>query len=291
MGCRFILRLPVERVVVAAVAEVKETARGGEEVEGSFGIAAGALEDAAPLAGPLLGFLQMEEQGEPDGEVVVAQAAGAVLQIGFEMKDGVAVLGVAGAGDFAQLLGDGVPLAEHEAGEDGLVKLLVERELAGEKAAVERGQREFKIVGIEAAGFFDGARTGAGAQANVPHALNDGADGFPGLFFGLFVGEGKEHVDIGVGEEVFASVAAQREQGDVLCGLAGEGTTPHFNEDAVDDGGAAADGGGAVAGALTGLADKRHLPQILLPKIVNRQSDWIHEVFGKTRDCVPEKLV
>ena len=49
------------------------------------------------------------------------------------------------------------------------------------------------------------------------------------------------------------------------AGCPGEGATPHFNQDTVHHGGAAADGGGAVAGALTGLADKRHLPQILLP--------------------------
>ena len=269
-GGGFVLRLPVERVVVAAVAEVKKTSGRGEKVEGGFGVAARALEDAAALAGPLLGLLQVEEHGEPDGEVVVAQAAGTIFQIGLEMEDGVAVLGVAGAGDLAQLLRDGVPLAQDEAGKGDLVKLLVERKLAGEEAAIERGQGEFEIVGIEAAGFLDGAGTGAGAQADVPHALDDGADGFAGLLFGLFVGEGEEHVDVGVGEEIFAAVAAQGQQGDVLRGQAGEGPAPHFNEDTVDDRGAAADGGGAVAGALTGLADKRHLLEILLPKIVNR---------------------
>jgi hypothetical protein len=72
------------------------------------------------------------------------------------VEDGVAVLGVADAGDFAELLRDGVPLAQDEAGHNGLVELLVERELAGEEAAVEGGQGEFEVVGIEAAGFLDG---------------------------------------------------------------------------------------------------------------------------------------
>jgi hypothetical protein len=128
VGGGFVLRLPVERVVVAAVAEVEKTSRGGQKVEGGLGVAAGALEDAAALAGPLLGFLQVKEQGEPDGEVVVAQAAGTLLQVGLEMEDGVAVLGVAGAGNLAQLLRDGVPLAQHQAGKNGLVKLLVRAE-------------------------------------------------------------------------------------------------------------------------------------------------------------------
>ena len=207
--------MPVEGIVVAAVAEVEKTACGGEEVEGGFGVAAGGLEDASALAGPLLGFLEVEEQGEPDGEVVVAQAAGTVFQVGFEMEDGVAEFGVAGAGDLAELLGNGVPLAENEAGKDGLVKLLVEGELSGEEAAVEGGEGEFEIVGVEAAGFLESARAGAGAQADIPHALDDGADGVFGLLFGFFVGKGEEDVDVGVGEEVFAAVASEGEQGDV----------------------------------------------------------------------------
>ena len=193
------------------------------------------------------------------------------------------IFGMAGAGNFAELLGDGVPLAEHEAGKDGLVELLVERELAGEEAAVEGGEGELEVVGIEAAGFFDGAGTGAGAKADVPHALDDGADCVLGLLLGLFVGEGEEDVDVGVGEEIFAAVAAQGEERDILRGLAGEGPAPHFDENPVDDSGAAADGSRAVSGALAGLADKRHLPHILLPKIVNRQSDWIHKCCAVAR--------
>src|ERR1039458_2440922 len=100
-GGGLVLRLPVEGVVVAAVAEVKEAAGGGEKIEGGFGVAASALEDAAALARPLLGGLEMEEDREPDGERVVAQAAGTVFQVGLEMEDGVAEFGGAGAGDFA----------------------------------------------------------------------------------------------------------------------------------------------------------------------------------------------
>ncbi len=72
------------------MAEVEETSGGGEKVEGRFGVAAGALEDTAALARPLLGLLQVEEQGEPDGQVVVAQTAGTLLEVGLEMEDGVA---------------------------------------------------------------------------------------------------------------------------------------------------------------------------------------------------------
>jgi len=81
------------------------------------------------------------------------------------MEDGVAEFGVAGAGYLAKLLGDGVPLAQKQVGQDGLVKLLVEGEMAGQEAAVEGGQGEFEVDGVEASGFFEGAVAGAGAQA------------------------------------------------------------------------------------------------------------------------------
>ncbi len=139
------------------MAEVEKTACGGEEVKGGLSVAARALEDAAALPGPLLCLFQMEEQGEPDGEMVVAQAAWTILQVRFQMKDGVTELFMAGAGDLAQLLRDGVPLAQNQTGKGRLVELLVEREVAGEEAAVEGGQSELEVVGVEAAGLLERA--------------------------------------------------------------------------------------------------------------------------------------
>ncbi len=106
-GSGLVLRLPVERVVVAAMAEVKETSSGGEEIEGSFRVSARALEDAASLARPLFGFFQVEQDSKPNRQVIVAKSAGAIFEIGFEVKDGVAEFGVPGARDFPQFLGDG----------------------------------------------------------------------------------------------------------------------------------------------------------------------------------------
>src|SRR5580704_1995866 len=154
-GRGFILRLPIESVVVAAVAEVKKTSRSSEKVEGRFGVAAGALEHTAALTRPFLGVFEVEQQGEPDGEMVIAQPAWTIFEIGFEVKDGVAVLGVAGARNLSELLRDGVPFAQDEAGKDGLVQLLVERKLASEEATVEGGERELEVIGIESAGFLD----------------------------------------------------------------------------------------------------------------------------------------
>ena len=262
---RLVLRLPVERVVVAPVTEVQKTSGRGQKVEGRLGVAACALEDATPLPRPLFGFLQMEQHREPDGEVIVPQAAGTLLEIGLEVKDGVAVFCVAAAGNFAQLLRNVVPLTQHQAGKRDLVKLLIEGELAGQVSTVKRGQRELKVVAIEFAGFLDRPRAGAGAQTHVPHALDDGSDRFARLLLGLLVGEGKENVDVGIWEEIFAPVAAQSQQRDALRRQVNKRPAPHFNEDTVDYRRAPPDGRGTVASTLTGLADKRHLFEILLP--------------------------
>src|ERR1700733_15812056 len=77
-GGGFVLRLPVERVVVAAVAEVEKAAGGCEKIEGGFGVSARTLEDAAALAWPLLGRFEMEEEGDRYWERVVGRAAGTV---------------------------------------------------------------------------------------------------------------------------------------------------------------------------------------------------------------------
>ena len=71
----------------------------------------------------------------------IRDSAGTVLEVGLQVEDGVAEAGVTGAGNFAELLGDGVPLAQDQAGQHRLMELLVERKLAGQEAAVERGQR------------------------------------------------------------------------------------------------------------------------------------------------------
>ena len=134
------MRLPVEGIVVAAVAKVEEDTSGGEEVEGGLCIGVEGGSGADALLRPGFGFFEEEEECEPGCQIEVAEAAGTLLDVGLEMEDSVAVLGVAGASEFAELVGDGVPFAENCSGKNVVVELLVERITAGEEAMIKSGE-------------------------------------------------------------------------------------------------------------------------------------------------------
>jgi hypothetical protein len=159
------------------------------------------------------------------------------------------------------------------------MKLLIERELAGQETAIESGKSEFQIVGIETSCFARGSGTGAGSQSDVPHALDDGANCLLRLFFGFFVGEGEEDIDVGVREEILSAVTTQCQERYIQLRQV-TGPAPHFNQDSIDDGGTPPDCCRSIPGAFTGLAHERHLLEILLPKIVDLQNDCTHSVVG-----------
>ena len=79
------------------------------------------------------------------------------------------------AGNFAELLGDGIPLAQHQAGQHCLVQLLIKRKLSGEKAAVERGERAVHFAPVAPAGGFvmRAAHRNIGGRADRDHDEDD----------------------------------------------------------------------------------------------------------------------
>ena len=164
----FVLGVPVEGVVVAIAAEVQETSGCGEKVEGGFGVVRACLRRRGDFLGPALLPLQMTQQKEPLGELVIAKAAGAFLDVGFQMEDRVAVFGVARARHLGELLGDGAPFAEQQCGKHFGLKAAIECAVSDEEAAVESGDDEFEIVRVSAFAFLQGAHGGAYAQADVP---------------------------------------------------------------------------------------------------------------------------
>ncbi len=122
-----VLALPVERVVVAAVAEVEKGADEGEELAGFLKLGGGWR---AGVFG---------EAGEPGAGVCVAEASGTLLHVGFEVEEGVAEAGVAGADDLQQAAEDAFAVALDEPGDGFLEELRADGGIAGERAGVEQG--------------------------------------------------------------------------------------------------------------------------------------------------------
>ena len=192
------------------------------------------------------------------GQLVIAQTARTLLDIGFEMEDGVAVFLVPRAGQVGKSMHDAAPLAQRNFGQCLCLQSLVEAVVAGDEAAVEQGESEFDVIGIVAVAFLEAADHGAGAQAEVPHGLIAATDGLAKLVFHLFVGTKVEQVDVGVRKEFLAAEAADGHQ----CQPGWERTAalepPQRLQQAVDHQGAAADAEHAVAGTLEGLPHGRH---------------------------------
>src|SRR5579883_104669 len=159
--------------------------------------------------------------------MVIAQAAGALLDIGFEMKDGIAVLGVAGAGELGEVLDDGVPFAQDERREQVILKAAIKGVVPAEIAAVEQGDEELKIVGIYAVAFLPGTDGRAGAEAGVPHGLNAGADDLMEIALHAVIAAEEEDVHVGVGKQLPAAEATGGDERDVEgAGVSGDQLGP-----------------------------------------------------------------
>jgi hypothetical protein len=96
---------------------MKKTSHGGKEIVGRLQFVVGSVELVSSVLGP--SFLSMDgvEQREPLREVVIAETAGALLDVGLDVEDGVAVAGMPRARHFSQVLHDHVPLAQDHRGQ------------------------------------------------------------------------------------------------------------------------------------------------------------------------------
>ncbi len=173
-----VLRAPVEGVVVAPVAIVQEAADRSEEGQRVVRVGAGS-------GGGLLA-----QRAEPVADVGIAQAAGAVLDVGFEVEERVAVLCVALAGEAGEFGGDGLAVLVAQLDEGLVAEAGKGGGVAGDAAEVEQGDGELGVGGVEA--FAVGGLAGAEGdlQAAVPELLGELADGLAGeIERGLFDAE------------------------------------------------------------------------------------------------------
>src|SRR5271165_5263298 len=240
--------MPVESVVVAIAAEVQETSGCCEKIEGGFRVRGARLRRRGAFPRPALLLLQMAKQQQPLSELVVAKAARALLDVRFQMEDRVAVLGVAGAGRFGQLLGDGAPFAEQQSGEQLALEAAIERSVAAEKAPIQDGDDEFQIVRVGPFALFQGPHGGTDMKSYVPEGLIARANGLAKFAFGVFVRKDIKKIDVGIRKELTPAVAAGRNDGrsGAIESLAQRAFPDQF-EECVDRDGAPPNHGRAIA--------------------------------------------
>jgi hypothetical protein len=169
LGCG-VLRLPVQRVVVALVAVVEEAAHGGEEGEG-------VVEVAVVLRCAVVGVhAPQPEPSQPVADVGVAQTAGAVLDVRLQVKERVAEAGVAGESEPRQLRCDGFGVRGVHAADGFVAQPFVEGLIAGDAAQIEQRQPKFGVGCVKAGALFDRARDERHLHPAVPERLRDAPD-------------------------------------------------------------------------------------------------------------------
>ena len=241
---------------------MKKTAHRVEEVAGGGELRLKRRRNQRGAIGPGALLVEGGDQRQPAGDVLIAQPAGTLLHVGFEMKDGVAELGLPGAGEFGNALHQRLPLAAHQPWQKLVVELAEERAIAGQKAGVEQGERAFDVVGVEAVTLARGARGRTDAQPGIPQLAAEGAD----LLLDLGIrrlGAEKQQVNVGVREKLGAPESPDGGQGEAGR-IVAEQVAPKTDNHVADQFAALADGDAPVAGELEGASDAGRLAGVKL---------------------------
>jgi len=176
--------------------------------------------------------------GHPADHLDVAQAAGALLDVGLEVVGGVVVLVV--ARDLFLELG----LEEAGAGPDavrpgGLAHGLEQGRRAGEQPRLDEVGRHGDVALAFAHAVVQGAHAVADLQAEIPQQRQEGLEA-AGQLGVLAVRQQDEQVDVRMRQQLAAAVAADGNQGQAL-GIGLQRPVPGAHQQLVEQPGAAVD--------------------------------------------------
>jgi hypothetical protein len=167
------LGVELEDILIAVGGEVEVAAEDVEEAD--FGAEFG--KPVGEIAGRVL------ELGEPADHVEIAKAAGGLLDVGFEVEDGVLELFLAFAGLTNKVPDEGLALAGDEFGEakgEGVVEIGV----TAEEALIEEADGEFEVGGVIGATLFNSVDGVGDTKAGVPADAQKRGEGVARFFVG-----------------------------------------------------------------------------------------------------------
>ncbi len=262
------LAVKVEEIGWSGDAEMKFVSGAEEEIVGiPKGFHSGGGEETA-FGEPLDRVDPVADAGEPEDELIVAEAADTIFDIGFLIEDGVAVFvaAIALGADLVCDVGGGLAFAVF--GGVGVVEFAVEGIGAEDVAGFEKGVLGLRFSASLDEGLFDIADRVADFEPHVPK----GVEGFLGDDFekpadvGIFLASGgeEEDVDITVGGHLAASVPTETDDGegagrgaDIAFIDPQGGAAKFLQEDIDQDGASPADAKAAIPFAMIAV---NHLP-------------------------------
>jgi hypothetical protein len=148
--------------------------------------------------------------------VKITQAARGVLYVGFEVENGIAVACKTIAREPLKFGHKKRARLPFRAAKNLAVQFLEERLVAIEEPPVQHGQMEFGVVLFNAPAFFEGTSGGAHPESQIPQGTGKFRNQRPRFFLAFFAAEQKQEIQVRVGEEHFAAVTAECEQGQSL---------------------------------------------------------------------------
>src|SRR5215471_1911175 len=210
-GRRVLVR-PTEAVVISSMTEVKEATHRHEEIMGSFHRLSHRRRQQIVSRRPIVQFIDGRDQGQPVGDVIVTQATGSILDVGLEVEDSVAMFSMTRACEFRQALDHGLRVTHDYLGNQLVMQSQKQFFTTCQEPAVQKGDREFEIIWIEAIAFTENATRRAETDAEVPYFLGKTAHLILASLLCRAVCEEEQQVDVGEREKTFTAVSANGHQ-------------------------------------------------------------------------------
>src|SRR5208283_562092 len=153
---------------------------------------------------------------QPVGNVVITQTTRPILDVRFEMKDGIAKLVMPRPRNFGQVLDQVLALPPDHARNNFFAQPCKKVAIARQVTAVEQRDGELNIVWIQPFALRQISRGWTQLQPQVPQLLRKPPDGIFEFTLGITPGVQKQQVNIGVGEKPAAPESASGYQREVF---------------------------------------------------------------------------
>ena len=150
------------------MAKMQEAAHGGDEFKRVVHLFARRDGQKIVLFRPGMQLVHGGDQKQPVSDIEITQPAGTILYVWFQMKDGIAMFGMAATRDLHQSLHQRLGFTHHQFWDDPVMQTRKQFVITGQKAAVEKRDGELDVVGIETITFGKHAAGWAQLQAKVP---------------------------------------------------------------------------------------------------------------------------